>query len=93
MTIFHLLKEEEYPYVLMACLLGMESKRTLVTGIQTITLEPCSKDARVAQWLSVCLQLRSDSGVPGSSLTSGSLHGACFSYHLYLCLSLCVSHE
>ena len=36
-----------------------------------------------------------DSGVPGSSPTSGSLHGACFSLCLCLCLSLSlwVSHE
>ena len=34
-----------------------------------------------------------DPGVPGLSLTSGSLHGACFSLCLSLCLSLCVSHE
>ena len=34
-----------------------------------------------------------DPGVPGSSPTTGFLHGACFSLHLCLCLSLCVSHE
>ena len=36
-----------------------------------------------------------DPRVPGSSPTSSSLHGACFSLRLclYLSLSLCVSHE
>ena len=34
-----------------------------------------------------------DPGVPGSSPTSNSLHGACFSLCLCLCLSLSVSHE
>ena len=34
-----------------------------------------------------------DPGVLGSSLPSGSLQGACFSFCLCLCLSLCVSHE
>ena len=34
---------------------------------------------------------RHDSGDLGSSPTSGSLHGACFSLCLYLCLSLCLS--
>ena len=36
-----------------------------------------------------------DPGVPGSSPTAGSLHGACFSLFLCFCLSLslCVSHE
>ena len=32
-----------------------------------------------------------DPGVPGSSPTSGSLHGACFSLSLCLCLSLSLS--
>ena len=31
-----------------------------------------------------------DPGVPGSSPTSGSLHGACFSLYLCLCLCVCV---
>ena len=34
-----------------------------------------------------------DPGVRGSSPTSGSLHGACFSLCLCLCLSLYVYHE
>ena len=34
---------------------------------------------------------RHDPGVPGSSPTSGSLHGACFSLCLCLCLSLSLS--
>ena len=53
-----------------------------------------SWDAWVAQRLSVCLRLGSghDPMVPGSSPTSGSLSGACFSLCLCLCLSLSVSH-
>ena len=41
----------------------------------------------VAQWLSICLWLKSRSWGPGTSSTSGSLRGACFS----LCLSLPLS--
>ena len=54
---------------------------------------PDLRDVWVAQWLSVCLWLRHDPGVPGSSPTSGSLQGACFSLCLCLCISLSVSHE
>ena len=43
--------------------------------------------------LNVCLGLKVWSWGPGSSPMSGSLHGACFSLRLYLCLSLCFSHE
>ena len=41
--------------------------------------------ARVAQQFSTAFHLGCDPGDPGSSPTSGSLHGACFS--LCLCLS------
>ena len=46
-----------------------------------------SRDAWVAQWLGICLWLRTWSSVRGSSPASGSLRGACFSLCLYLCLS------
>ena len=56
-----------------------------------------SGDPWVAQGFSACLWPRADPGDQGSSPTSGSLHGACFSLCLCLCLSLslsfCVSHE
>ena len=45
-------------------------------------------------WLSSWAhQLREWSPDLGSSTTSGSLWGACFSLYLCLCLFLCVSHE
>ena len=50
-------------------------------------------DTWVAQWLSVCLWLRCDPGVLGSSPPSGSPQGACFSLCLCLYLSLQVFHE
>ena len=50
-------------------------------------------DAWVAQQLSVCLGLRARSSGLGWSPKSGSLQGACFSFCLCLCFSLCVSHE
>ena len=63
-------------------------------------LLPLSKEeiwaARVAQWFNTVFSLGHDPGDPGWSPTSGSLHGACFSLCLYLCLSLSplfVSHE
>ena len=52
-------------------------------------LKAYSWAVRVAQWFSACLQPRGDPGDLGSSLMSGSLHGACFS--LCLCLSLSLS--
>ena len=52
--------------------------------------------ARVAQQFTATFSPGHDPGAPGSSPTSGSLHGGCFS-SLCLCLcfslSLCVSHE
>ena len=47
--------------------------------------------ALVAQRFGAALGLGCDPGDPGSSLTLGSLRGACFSLCLCLCLSLCVS--
>ena len=44
--------------------------------------------AGVAQRRSAAFGLGPDPGDPGSSPTSGSLRGPCFS----LCLSLCISH-
>ena len=49
--------------------------------------------ARVAQWFSAAFSPGHNSGVPGSSPVSGSLHGASFSLCLCLCPSVCVSHE
>ena len=53
------------------------------------------RDPWVAQRFSTAFSPGPDPGVLGSSSTSGSLHGACFSFCLCLCLSLslCVSHE
>ena len=48
-----------------------------------------SRDPWVAQRLGVCLWLRVCAWVWGSSPTSDSLQGVCFS----LCLCLCLSHE
>ena len=58
-------------------------------------------DPWVAQWFSAAYSPGRDPEDPGSSSTSGSLHGACFSLCLCLCHSLslslslcvCVSHE
>ena len=47
--------------------------------------------APVAQRFGASCSLGCDPGVPGSSPTSGSLHGACFSLCLCLCLFLSVS--
>ena len=47
-------------------------------------------DAWVAQWLSICFGSDRDPGVPGSSSTSGSPQGACFTL-AYVSASLCVS--
>ena len=44
--------------------------------------------APVAQWFSATFGPGCDPGDPASSPTSGSLHGACFSLRLFLCLSL-----
>ena len=55
-----------------------------------------NKTEGIPGWLSSLVPAFSpgpDPGVPGSSPTSGSLHGACFSLCLCLCLSLSVSHE
>ena len=51
----------------------------------------CSRAAPVAQRFSAACSLGCDPGDWGSSPTSGSLHGACFSLCLCLCLSLSVS--
>ena len=56
----------------------------------TTHLEKLPRDAWVAQWLSICLWLRTWSQVLGSSPASDSPQGACFSLCLYLCLSLCL---
>ena len=70
-----------------------------VALIPTITEQLYKKEglgaARVAQWFSTAFNPGPDPGDLGSSPTSGSLHGACFSLCLCLCLSLsvCVSHE
>ena len=50
-----------------------------------------SRDAWVAQQLSVAFGPGRDPGVLGLSSAAGSLQGACFS--LCSCLCLCVSHE
>ena len=42
---------------------------------------------------SICLQSGHDPGVLGSSPASGSLHGACFSLSLGLCLSLSLMNK
>ena len=47
----------------------------------------------MAQRFGATCSLGCDPGDPGSSPTSGSLHGACFSLCLRPGLSLCVSHE
>ena len=47
--------------------------------------------APVAQRFGAACSLGCDPGGPGSSPTSGSLRGACFSLSLCLCLSLSVS--
>ena len=49
-----------------------------------------SGTARVVQQFSTAFSAGRDPGVPGSSPTSGSLHGACFSLCLCLCLCVCV---
>ena len=50
-----------------------------------------SQAAQVAQRFSASFSLGHDPRDPGSSPTSGSQHGACFSLCLCLCLSLSVS--
>ena len=54
-------------------------------------LDGASQAARVAQRFSATFGSGRDPGVPGSSPTSGSLHGACFSLchvsSLFVCLS------
>ena len=49
--------------------------------------------AWVAQRFSAACSPGRDPGDLGSSPTSGSLHGACFSLCLSMSLLLCVSHE
>ena len=49
-------------------------------------------DTWLAQWLSTAFGSGHDPRVLGSSPTSPSLQGACFSLCLCLCLSLCISH-
>ena len=60
-------------------------------------LKVFSRATWVAQRFSATFSPGPDPGGLGSSPTSGSLHGACFSLCLCLCrslaLSLCVSHE
>ena len=59
------------------------------------TAESLSRAVWVAQQFSANFYLGCNPGYLGSSLTSGSLHGACLSLSPSLCLSLCmcVSHE
>ena len=60
----------------------------VATGIRQ---EKRIRAAPMAQWFSATFSPGPDPGHPGWSPTSGSLHGACFSPCLCLCLS--VSHE
>ena len=60
---------------------------SMVTVVNNTTL----RAAPVAQRFGATFGLGCDPGDPGSSPTSGSLHGACFSLFLCLCLSLSLS--
>ena len=52
-----------------------------------------NRDAWVAQRLSACLWLRAYPRFPSLSPKSGSLHGACFSPCLCLCLSMSLMNK
>ena len=65
---------------------GMHIKRKYY-----VTIKKALRHAWVARRLSVCFSSGRDTGVLGSSPTSGSLHGNCFSLCLYLCPPLSVS--
>ena len=67
---------------------GHKTSRTSPQGLVLVTTELFGGDTECLGGSGVEHLLRCDPGVPGSSPTSGSLHGACFSVCLCLCLSL-----
>ena len=59
--------------------------------ITVLCTKEMNRAAWVAQRFSASFSPRLGPGILGSSPTSGSVHGACFSLCLCLCLSLSVS--
>ena len=70
---------------------GSLSSEKIQKKYHFLTTNLINRATWVAQWLNICLWLRSWSRVLGLSPASGSLQEACFSFCLCLCLS--VSHE
>ncbi|XP_077720726.1 cotranscriptional regulator ARB2A isoform X19 [Canis aureus] len=76
------------------CCNWVSSSEPLDTSVESMLPDCPRVSAGTPGWLSGLASAfcpGRDPGVLGSSPTSGSLHGACFSLCLYLCLSLSVS--
>ena len=69
----------------------MKSRMKVEDEFTVMDLKYQGRAAPVAQRFSAAYSSGRDPGDLGSSPTSGSLHGACFSLWLCLCLSLSVS--